>query len=237
MDMMHTKHLRDAVDFLMWSYFNLTLDDGENTPRILSVCIRNAYLDATQQGAYNTLIDKNDSDLKESSQKAEIEAGKKLLTQIQELAESKEVTFDNWHKTTCNNIKGDYAKVNGDCERFSYGNAQKWVNMTLKYIYILYWIYQSVSPGCKFCEVCGEIVKKYAEELHVPIDSFIIEAFSLKNDKAWSKWSDSEYQSFRKVHGEKGLDWESSAWLAIAKKRKEKDLQKLEKRYKTEKQF
>lgn len=223
--------LKNAIDFLMWSYFNLTLDDGDNVDRILNTCIRKAYLDATQQGAYNTLIPKEKKALRDCSSQVEIAAGRSLRRKIDSLRECKD-KFNQWHGETCKEIKEQYTEINSTerGELFSYGNAQKWVNMALKYVYTLYWLYKAFSSECEFCRKYGQMVSQYTKEFHVPIDSFMIEAYGKEDIPAWSKWTDGDYASLRKEHSET-LDWEGPEWIKIAKGRKEKDFKGLEKRY------
>lgn len=228
--MQQNKRLKGSIDFLMWSYFNLTLDDGGELDRILGTCVERAYSDATQQGAYNTLIPKNNIELKKASEDAKTAGGKELMGRILMLLGGEVEAFDIWHEETCGAVKRAYEKVrrNGT-ELFSYGNAQKWVNMSLKYIYTLYWLYQAFSPECLFCETYGSTIEKYAEELHAPADSFIIEALGLKDVGVWSKWDEQEYSRYQELlngtigSDESQLDWEGRNWIKVAKDRKKKD--------------
>lgn len=56
---------------------------------------------------------------------------KELATKINDLLTKSDIDFENWHEGACN-----YIKNNKQC-KFSYGQAQKLVNMSLKYIYCL----------------------------------------------------------------------------------------------------
>ncbi len=56
---------------------------------------------------------------------------KELATKINDLLTKSDIEFENWHEGACN-----YIKNNKQC-KFSYGQAQKLVNMSLKYIYCL----------------------------------------------------------------------------------------------------
>ena len=70
--------------------------------------------------------------------------------------------YDVWHCDLCNRIIKIYD--NTGYKTFTYGHAQKWVNMVMKYL-IIYAddeVYSKISP--------------YAEALHVPIDSYIFGA-------------------------------------------------------------
>ncbi|NQV18859.1 MAG: hypothetical protein HQ534_09985 [Armatimonadetes bacterium] len=90
------------------------------------------------------------------------------------------VNFDNWHKQLCDKIIQSYKlELTFD---FSFGQAQKWINMTLKYLFAL---------GEK--RING-ICMNY-EFFHVPIDNIIQDRLKIKYnidriDGAWSKISD-----------------------------------------------
>ena len=64
------------------------------------------------------------------------------------------VDFDQWHRNMCTCIRCFYAKKG--YESFTVGKAQKWINMSLKYIY--------------FYSNERENFSKYLNKLHVPID-------------------------------------------------------------------
>lgn len=114
--------------------------------------------------------------------------------------------FDEWHEEVCNsivnigncNIEGleakdkteNVAKISTILRHidkeipgvFTYGQAQKLVNMMLKYLYIYYQ-----------CEGWNDL-EKIVSSFHVPIDSFVLKAVFSGNDqynkKAWSKFVD-----------------------------------------------
>lgn len=116
--------------------------------------------------------------------------------------------FDKWHKEVCNsivNIEDCYieglepkneikSEVNLSTILrhidknipgiFTYGQAQKLVNMMLKYLYIYYQ-----------CEGWDDL-EKLSSSFHVPIDSLVLKAVFSGNDQyngeAWSKFVDYE---------------------------------------------
>lgn len=146
-------------------------------------------------------------------------------------------SFDKWCGKTCGKIKiaikikDCYNKVNGSKSIITNGNAQKWLNMALKYL----WLLGALPIDIK------------EERLHAPIDSYILQklwnlkaegvtcsavAFYYKGN-SWSKISDyDDYFDLQKVirvmakQGRKtrrGSRWQSrgkGAWL-ISVKRKE----------------
>jgi hypothetical protein len=119
---------------------------------------------------------------------------------------------------------------------FTYGQAQKWVNMTIKYLRLIKMVR------------CDDII-------HIPVDSYIIDAFwenreidfySKQSEKfnhnlcqrpsnhilAWSKWNESVYNAFvnkfkeyienKKLKDKRinSLTWEHENWIKISESRK-----------------
>lgn len=74
----------------------------------------------------------------------------KATVKIKEFLKKNRSNYDQWHEDLCTALT---------IFRYTYGQAQKWINMTIKYLYIL---------GSEFND---QDIKK----LHVPIDSKIIE--------------------------------------------------------------
>lgn len=82
-----------------------------------------------------------------------------IKTQVMDLLKKSDVTqslFDVWHKELCRAIVKIYTDSNVP---FHYGQAQKWVNMSFKYLSVI------------DCEKTAGI----QEFLHIPIDSIIME--------------------------------------------------------------
>lgn len=82
--------------------------------------------------------------------------------------------FDDWHRETCGSLKAVFARHG---QAFHVGQAQKWINMTFKYIYTLgeshVLGYGTLYPFC-----------------HVPLDNILIEQLSQYEFKALpDRWS------------------------------------------------
>lgn len=140
---------------------------------------------------------------------------KLLETEIQSLLRKPPVTqhqYDTWHKRICTTIQQTYTNANAT---ITVGQAQKWLNMTMKYLFVL------DAPGMGdvfyFC--------------HVPLDSYILEAaekqLDLKKPRTpWSKIKDyrtyAEYQrEIRyRLRNTAPLEWEFKTWLAAAEEKK-----------------
>lgn len=121
--------------------------------------------------------------------------------------------YDEWHEKLCDEIVVRYAKVCGD--QFCIGQAQKWVNMTVKYLYL-------IDGGC---------VKPITAFAHVPLDNYVFAAavdhlaLSSNGLVPWSKINDySVYLNYQKGIREAVKDlntdplhWELLYWLEEAK--------------------
>ena len=115
--------------------------------------------------------------------------------------------YDSWHFNICEKLVKRY-KPSG-CV-LTLGHAQKWVNMTMKYL-------------CVFKDVQAIAMLPY---LHAPLDSYI---FKAAKDQlginppchAWSKLANYQdyiaYQAaIRDTSGKPALVWEFGAWNATA---------------------
>ena len=117
--------------------------------------------------------------------------------------------YDEFHDSLCLRIIDCYD--NQTIAEITYGQAQKWVNMTMKYLCVLY------EGQCDW-------LNKIYSFLHIPIDSIILDKakkefqyeFSV-NNTPWSQLSREEYitiqNKLRAVIKDVALiDWEFKAW-------------------------
>lgn len=242
--------LKNSVEFLIFTYFGIDFNDDFDT--ILKSAIKVAYNDATMQGAYNALEKENAESIKYN------DIAQKLEKAIENLLKDNSQDYKEWHNAICTELFDFYKdvkfkdkKLKVEKPAFSYGNTQKWVNMTMKYLYILSEIFIKYKNDCIDCEKYKKIQGLY-KYFQVPVDSFIIESvwnnenvtlplveenllknrtrgvYSSEKVTPWSKWNDTEYKKFQehlpkifKDH-QTPLDWEHKAWIEIAKKRREK---------------
>lgn len=230
----------------------------KDIPYICAKCAKRAYLDLARTVKYSySSSELEEMKSKKSSEEDKDKANnfidskneliKNICENILSSIEPKEgeisfknSDFDDWHKAKCEEIKekmnGNYETVNNSDEKileesFTIGQAQKWVNMTLKYL----WLLNALPTGVK------------PEYLHVPIDSYIIEiAYDNKNKfenalglleekpkKSWSKLP--EYKKYFKIqeairkaiktnttNETIPIKWESLAWIEVAEKQANK---------------
>lgn len=206
--------------------------------RTIEVCARTAYRDVQRN-----LIGIGDDEVPQEKKQAWKEEIEKKITQcieelfIQNISEQKE--FDTWHKKTCEEIckisdKHNISKYlkNG----FTDGIAQKQLNMTIKNMFVM------------DMEKWNEDLNKIKKYLHIPVDSYILQAASeklgieiinkkgkyspYKGDvsKPWSKWNYDDYIKFQEdvrkaiayPIADCPMDWEFSAWNETKAKRENK---------------
>ncbi len=173
-----------AIKFLLYSYFKLTLNS--DTESILNSIVERAYQDATMQGAYNTKIK---DDQKQDSNIAYQNAVDQVKNDLKKLPTC--AKYNDWHEKLCENIIKLYESQWITC--FTYGNAQKWVNMTMKYMIIIHGIFKKYADDSDFEEKYGETIDNLISVFHVPIDSYIIDALWIEcdklpfNSKQWEK--------------------------------------------------
>ena len=213
--------------FLLAAYFGDVEKEG-----IEKLCVEKAYLDLARRIPYRYSI----SDIEKSAKVDEIkefisrkEAFKKAINNC--ILEIKSDT------NPIDIIEMVYSKANIDYSdlfdgRFFFGLSQKWVNMTLKYL----WLF-----GDGYCLIPQE-------KLHVPLDSYIIHALTRGNKEnkfglniklngldqnlAWSTLDDKtlygniqikiketieKSSEFKKYSILCPIEWENLAWIEQAK--------------------
>lgn len=180
----------DLLKFLKFSYFGALTNLKE-------AAANRAYRDMCRTIRFNGLCEETRLELKK-------EVNRKLITKIENIKDN----FEIWHKEACGLIIEKYEKHRIE---LTYGQAQKWVNMTIKYLYMLN----------------EHTFDNIFEFLHIPIDNYIFKAVKEKLgiDKPknpWSKLDETEYLNYqndirKKLKEEENyispLDWEFKIWL------------------------
>lgn len=119
--------------------------------------------------------------------------------------------FTQWHYFICKQIVEQYEAAGIE---FYMGQAQKWVNMTLKYLYVL----------------VPDVVEPFYCFLHIPLDNYIMDIAKKQYGvppltTAWSRISDyQDYldyeQKLMEVIDEVPLNWEFKKWVESARQQK-----------------
>lgn len=190
-------------DFLFYEKFKYTYRSlAENTSAALDICENLAYRDFCR-----TIRFKGEHDAFRDNVKAAITQSIDGLISV-----GTKEDFDQKHEDICKEIITCANSQKVLAADFTYGQAQKWLNMTLKYMLLTGFWNDKLQPIIGF--------------LHVPVDSYIISA--AKKDlgisvvpKAWSKWDIELYEKFQKEVREKfgneyPIEWEYRVWLETA---------------------
>lgn len=110
-----------------------------------------------------------------------------LESTIEELKRTAPSSFRSWHEKTCEELIACYGE-----QPFSYGQAQKWLNMLLKYLYVY---------GVQGYE--GLFTPERIDALDMAIDSKVIDGLHKGKYKirrpalAWSKWDKDTYLAYQ----------------------------------------
>lgn len=101
---LENKKFENAINFLLFSYFKITLDDNAND--ILDKVIIKAYKDATQQGAFNKYMTDN---IKAQIASKSNEKGENILKNrfnkfdnLKNISTQKD--FNTWHEKLAKNL-------------------------------------------------------------------------------------------------------------------------------------
>ena len=218
-----------VLEFLKYTYFNITKGDSMND--ILIKCAEKAYLDLCRTIKFNT-------DNRDTRKNAKLKICEMFVHKYDALekavkeSDEKQNALDREHKRICEEIIDTYSGIS----EFTYGQAQKWLNMMLKYVLMT---------------AEDSALKNY---LHIPVDSYIMQAvgsddtklkhclklecvpkkdgtvgkYSESASKPWSKWNYEEYIAFqnciRKAISASDytspIEWENEAWIEVAEYRK-----------------
>ena len=189
---------KDYEEYLFRLYF------GDNND-LLAACINRAYRDFNRTiHGIDQIVTKDLLYLEASSYL------KKSFSAIREgcVCIEQQEEFDVWHQSICSGLSSYYNKHG--YSTFSVGQAQKWINMTFKYIFTMG---EDRIPGYsniyKFC--------------HIPFDNIILGNLTMQHafpalSCAWSRLDDYvEYLAYQKrirqTFSEVPLDMEFKLWM------------------------
>lgn len=167
-----------ATEFLIYAYFKLDVQADEK--EIIGKAIERAYADATNEGAYNTrLYDDMQDPTKEAKQERKTvsdgvrEQAAECIVELINMLPSieRQDAFDAQHTKTCEALVTKFNEALGS-QKFTYGNAQKWVNMTIKYLYLIDGVRHDYGKTLSI----HEGIDKCQKWFHVPVDSYIMQA-------------------------------------------------------------
>ena len=159
----------NAINFLLFSYFRITLES--DTEDIINAAINRAYQDASRH-VLSIPDDGENYRLKKS-------AREEIRNFINKALKSPD-QYDALHREVCSNLITHYESFKSDDRKFTYGIAQKWVNMTMKYLCVVCSVLENDWDDHSFCQAYKKELKVLEPNLHVPVDSYILESAASK---------------------------------------------------------
>lgn len=188
----------DILDFLTFVYFG-------NPTNKMKAASRRAYLDMNRTIRFNDFPEEGRYQLRLSV----LQLFEKEIPTLLGRSIQKQGDFDDWHFKVCQEVMSLYHQ---EQIPFTVGQAQKWLNMTIKYLYTLE--YDSFSQTFPF--------------FHLPLDHYIFDAVKTELGikpplKAWSRLDDYQiYLAYQdKIREEltnmSPLRWEFRFWLKAIK--------------------
>lgn len=167
----------EKQNFLLLAYFGAV---GDQTDRFISRAYRD--MNRTLHG-----LSKREN-AKELVQNAEKDLRNSLCKlqrlRVPNIPDERIAAFDQWHRCACAGLIGCFLPF-----QCYYGQAQKWINMTIKYC----WFFRDESE-----------LEAWYPIAHVPVDEFILraakEAGVNRPCEKWSRWDNpNEYEEFQKL--------------------------------------
>lgn len=161
---------KEMWDFVLWNMFGISSEDmacsdPQRQRAIAKKCADTAFLDLRRTLRYN------DQGSKPDRKAFRDKINGIIADALSELLDKTEQgDFDEIHNEICEEIIE--ATKNSSAiksEEFHYGHAQKWLNMTLKYMYLL--------------GLWEEEFERVIPWMHVPVDSYILKAAAFSESK------------------------------------------------------
>lgn len=136
---------------------------------------------------------------------------KKAVQKTEEMRQN----YNSWHNKLCNKLQSIY--VEKAKYQLTYGQAQKWVNMATKYLLVFAVIFKNMDCQEKLDSIPNFFREADAiQELHIPLDSFIMQQYKVNNFGPWSKMNREQYEACRAQIKEKTLQDELEDWGVAA---------------------
>lgn len=171
-----------VLKFLVCCYFG-------QTENIVKAAIDRAYVDM----AAHTMTEFSDDQNNDNKWECRYQTGRIIEEEIKEYSEGK--SFEKWHSSVIKRMKDVYEQKG---KALSEGQAQKWLNMVIKYLYVFYKM-DYISEGLpdwviKFFSCTTE--KMY----YPPIDSYILKRAEI--DGSFDSWSKLEKRNIPRRENE-----------------------------------
>ena len=160
--------IENAIDFLLFAYFGITLDDENDI--ITDKIIDRAYRDASSR-----VLSVN-----EGNENCKDDAKKHIKCFLENI---KTNDFQQMHNNCATELVKLYEGKTDSEHKFTYGIAQKWLNMSVKYLVIVLKILEEQNAKSSFFKSYKDCVLSFETNCDVPIDDYILEVVSLSKKK------------------------------------------------------
>lgn len=192
-----------ALDFLICCYFGQSVD-------LCMAAIDRAYIDMASHTLHFTNKDSVDE-----KWESRLGASITILSRICDYTED----FSSWHSKTIEMIKEHYnGKLDNNSNNektLTEGQAQKWLNMTIKYLYVLKVLLGEDDDRLK--PIIYFLNNTLEEDYEMPIDSYVLK--EIGGDITWSRLEKEKYEMIEK----KSFLWELENWEELMRKYKKYD--------------
>lgn len=201
------------ADICFWTGFY-------NDEKVVSWASNKAYLDMNRTMTFK----KDTKNLSQEDKNVIYEERKQWRDQGTEFIRKNILNLDKpfkaWHNDACQKLIEIYSKdqlVIRDGQKrtnksahLTYGQAQKWLNMTLKYLWLLNRL------GLIEDKKIRSWINKHEKSFHVPLDSYILKYVAKQDKNKKSKFSDENNNSLGDSDFSKFWNDFGSAWSKIA---------------------
>ena len=188
-----------SINFLICCYFGQSENLGK-------AAIDRAYVDMAAH-----TIDIPDLDTRWESR---YKASCLISSRLKEY--SPEIGFNEWNKETIEKIKEEYER------NLSEGQAQKWLNMTIKYLFVFSTLLGMEDK--RLSKFIGFLTSTDASKYKIPIDGFVLKGSGIESikNKSWSKLDKDYGDVEEKLVANHNFFWELENWEVFAKNEKKK---------------
>lgn len=193
-----------ALDFIICCYFG-------QSKHFVEGAINRAYIDMASHTM--KLFDKDEV---ENKWKCRQKASNCIINAIRKYHGS--ASYDKWHSDLIEQIKRIYEEAD---KELTEGQAQKWLNMTIKYIYVFSVLFG--KDDNRLLDAQNFLERTSVEDYHIPVDSYVLKAVDKDNIFApWSQLDKYQYDDLiLTLKEDKDFMWELEEWENLSERFKE----------------
>lgn len=154
---------KTVIDFLLFSCVGITLDDDKDV--IIKQIVNRAYRDASSHVL----------SVKDESINCKSDAKDIVINFLNEIVKN---DFRKTHNEKATELVDKFNGKTNDGYEFTYGVAQKWLNMSVKYLLLVYKLLDNYNKNHELFLHYKDCIISIEQNCDIPIDDFILEAVS-----------------------------------------------------------